>query len=110
MMNIQPMTTQPMFQYVAFGRDDVLNTLEFVRNATHRLEQQIVYAEEMGVGRRDDKDWEDVAARCREYFEDIRAGLQRFGTEVSFTPDNINRLTNIKIKPPRVDDDDDLPF
>ena len=106
-MNIQ----EPLFQYITFGRDDVLNNLEFIKNAMHNIEQQIVYMEEQGLGRRSDLDWEDTAARVRAYFEDIRNGLQRFGDAVNFGETNIRHLPKPNpVKIAIADDNDDLPF
>jgi hypothetical protein len=105
-MNIQ----EPLFQYITFGRDDVHNNLEFIKNAMHNIEQQIVYMEEQGLGRRSDLDWEDTAARVRAYFEDIRSGLQRFGDTVDFSENNIRHLPRTTPAKKIVDDNDDLPF
>jgi hypothetical protein len=77
----------------------------------HNIEQQIVYMEEQGLGRRSELDWEDTAARVRAYFEDVRSGLQRFGNDVDFSENNIRHLP--KRKPIKItinDDNDDLPF
>jgi hypothetical protein len=105
---------RPMMQYSTFQRDDILNTLEFIRNAMSRMEQQIVYMEEQGLGRRDNLDWEDTAARIRAYYEDVRKAMGRFGTEVSFEPDNITYLENKTREQLKAElhkaEEDDLPF
>lgn len=103
-------TQEPLFQYITYGRDAVLNNLEFIKNAMHNIEQQIVYMEEQGLGRRSDLDWEDTAARVRAYFEDIRSGLQRFGEDVDFSETNIRRLPRTTPATKIFDNNDDLPF
>lgn len=103
-------TQDPLFQYITYGRDDMLNNLEYIKSAMHNIEQQIVYMEEQGLGRRSDLDWEDTAARVRAYFEDIRSGLQRFGNAVDFSENNIRHSPRTTPAKKLVDDNDDLPF
>jgi len=103
-------TQDPLFQHITYGRDDVLNNLEYIKSAMHNIEQQIVYMEEQGLGRRSDLDWEDTAARVRAYFEDIRTGLQRFGNDVDFSENNIRHLPRTKLVTQPIPDNDDLPF
>lgn len=104
------MEAAPMIQYITYKRDEVLNNLEFIRNAMSHMEQLIVYVEEQGLGRRDNLDWEDTGARIREYFEDLRRGMSRFGTDITFDAQGITYLENKSPAQIKKEEDDELPF
>ena len=99
----------PLTQYLTYERDELLNNLEYVRNAMHHIDQLIVYMEEQGLGRRNDQDWEDCGARMREYFDDALEGLNRMSLDVPFDNHNLKRL-EVKPKLAEKYEDDDLPF
>jgi hypothetical protein len=97
-------------QYVTYGAGEFASTMEKIAGHMHNINQHIVYMEEQGVGRRDDWRWEDMAARLRTYFEELRMEMKEFDTAIPFDDVDIKRKERgLKFKNDEVVDDM-LPF